>query len=78
VIQHVFIARYAYSESETFLFGLHRAPGERRFSDADVAGLGALLPVLGSTLSRMRLAEAGGQGVAGSNPVVPTGRRQAR
>jgi DNA-binding CsgD family transcriptional regulator len=56
-IHHVLIARYAYSESETFLFGLHRAAGERRFSDADVARLGALLPVLGSTLSRMRLAE---------------------
>jgi DNA-binding CsgD family transcriptional regulator len=56
-IHHVLIARYAYSESETFLFGLHRAAGRRGFSDADVARVGALLPVLGSTLSRMRLAE---------------------
>jgi DNA-binding CsgD family transcriptional regulator len=56
-IHHVLIARYAYSERETFLFGLHRASDQRRFSEADVARLGALLPVLGSTLSRIRLAE---------------------
>ena len=45
-IHHVLIARYAYSESETFLFGLHRAPGERRFSEADVARLNYLISEL--------------------------------
>jgi hypothetical protein len=56
-IHHVLIVRFAHSETESFLFGFHRAPGERRFSDADVARVGTLLPVMGSTLSRLRLAE---------------------
>jgi DNA-binding CsgD family transcriptional regulator len=56
-IHHVLIVRLAHSETESFLFGFHRAAGERRFSDADVTRVGTLLPVLGSTLSRLRLAE---------------------
>jgi DNA-binding CsgD family transcriptional regulator len=56
-IHHVLIVRLAHSETESFLFGFHRASGERPFSDADVARVGSLLPVLGSTLSRLRLAE---------------------
>jgi DNA-binding CsgD family transcriptional regulator len=56
-IHHVLIARLAHSNNESFVFGFHRAAGERRFSDADVARVGSLLPVLGSTLSRLQLAE---------------------
>jgi DNA-binding CsgD family transcriptional regulator len=68
-IHHVLIIRLAYSGSESFVFGLHRAAGGRRFADAEVARVGGLLPPLVSTLSRLRLAEElerlrGEQGVA--------------
>jgi DNA-binding CsgD family transcriptional regulator len=56
-VHHVLIGRLAHSDTESLLFGFHRGPRERRFSDADVARLGSLLPLLGSTLSRLRLAE---------------------
>ena len=56
-IHHVLFARLAHSDTETFVLGFHRGVGERRFSDADVSRMGSLLPLLGSTLSRLRLAE---------------------
>ena len=56
-IHHVLLARLAHSDTECFVLGFHRAAGERRFSDADVARLAGLLPLLGSTLSRVQLAE---------------------
>jgi DNA-binding CsgD family transcriptional regulator len=56
-IHHVLICRLAHSDTESFLFGFHRGPRERRFSDADVARLGSLLPLLCSTLTGLRLAE---------------------
>jgi DNA-binding CsgD family transcriptional regulator len=56
-IHHVLLARLAHSDTECFVLGFHRAADERRFSDADVARLAGLLPLLGSTLSRVRLAE---------------------
>jgi len=56
-IHHVLLARIAHSDTESFVLGFHRGAAERRFSDADVARLAALLPLLGSTLSRVRLAE---------------------
>jgi DNA-binding CsgD family transcriptional regulator len=56
-IHHVLVMRLAHTDTESFVFGLHRAPGERRFCDADVARVGGLLAPLASTLSRLRLAE---------------------
>jgi len=56
-IHHAVICRLAYSNTESFLFGFNRGPLERRFSDAEVARLGSWLPLLGSTLTRLRLAE---------------------
>ncbi len=56
-IHHVLLARLAHSDTETFVLGFHRASAVRRFSDADVARLAGLLPLVGSTLSRLRLAE---------------------
>jgi hypothetical protein len=76
-IHHVLVVRLAHSDAESFVFGFHRAAGERRFSDADVARMGSLLPVLGSTLSRLRLAEQlerlrGGHAAAVPQKVWPT------
>jgi DNA-binding CsgD family transcriptional regulator len=56
-IHHVLAVRLAHTDTESFVFGFHRAPDERRFCDADVARVGGLLPPLISTLSRLRLAE---------------------
>jgi DNA-binding CsgD family transcriptional regulator len=56
-IHHVLVMRLAHTDTESFVFGFHRAPGERRFCDADVARVGGLLVPLVSTLSRLRLAE---------------------
>jgi DNA-binding NarL/FixJ family response regulator len=51
------IIRLAHCGSESFVFGLHRAAGGRRFCDAEVGRVGGLLTPLVSTLSRLRLAE---------------------
>jgi DNA-binding CsgD family transcriptional regulator len=56
-IHHVMIIRLALCGSESFVFGVHRAAGGRRFCDAEVARVGGLLAPLVSTLSRLRLAE---------------------
>jgi DNA-binding CsgD family transcriptional regulator len=56
-IHHVLIIRIAHCGNESFVFGLHRAAGGRRFSDAEVSRVGGLLAPLISTLSRLRLAE---------------------
>jgi hypothetical protein len=42
-IHHVLIIRLAHSDTESFVFGLHRSAGGRRFCDADVARVGGLL-----------------------------------
>jgi hypothetical protein len=42
-IHHVMIIRLAHCSSESVVFGLHRAPGERRLCDAEVARVGGLL-----------------------------------
>src|SRR5258705_5044387 len=55
-IHHVMIIRLAHCASESFVFGLHRAAGGRRFSDAEVARGGGLLAPLVSTFSRLRQA----------------------
>ena len=56
-VHHVLIGQLAHSDTESYLFGFHRGPHERRFCDAEVARLGSMLPLLGSTLTRLRLAE---------------------
>ena len=56
-IHHVLFGRLAYSDTESFVFGFHRSVGESRFSDADVARVASLLPLLGSALATSRLAE---------------------
>jgi DNA-binding CsgD family transcriptional regulator len=56
-IHHVLFARLAHSDTESFVFGFHRAAGGRRFSSAEVARLGSSLALLGLALSRVRLAE---------------------
>ena len=56
-IHHVLIIRLAQSDTESVVLGLHRSPGGRRFSDAEVARVGGLLAPLVSTVSRLRLAE---------------------
>jgi len=56
-IHHVLLARIAHSDTESFVLGFHRPASEHRFSDTDVARLAGLLPLLGSTLSRVRTAE---------------------
>ena len=53
-IHHVLLARIAPSDTECFVLGFHRPVSEHRFSDTDVARLAGLLPLLGSTLSRLR------------------------
>ncbi len=55
-IHNVMIIRLAHRGDESFVFGLHRAPGGRRFCDAEVSRVGGLLAPLVSTLSRLRLA----------------------
>ncbi len=70
-IHHVLIARFAHSATDSFVFGFHRAAGERRFSDAEVSRVGSLLPLLGSTFSRLRLVQ-GLEGPRGSAATVPT------
>jgi len=69
-IHHVLIIRLAHRDDESFVFGLRRAAGGRRFCDAEVARVGGLLAPLMSTMSRLRLAEElealrGGHAVAG-------------
>jgi|tagenome__1003787_1003787.scaffolds.fasta_scaffold20924444_2 DNA-binding CsgD family transcriptional regulator len=56
-IHHAMIIRLAHHGDESFVFGLHRTAGGRRFCDAEVARVGGLLAPLVSTLSRLRLAE---------------------
>lgn len=56
-IHHVLLIRLAHCGSESFVFGLHRAAGGRRFCDAEVTRVGGLLAPLVSTLSRLRLVE---------------------
>jgi DNA-binding CsgD family transcriptional regulator len=56
-IHHVMIIRLAPCRSESFVFGLHRGAGGRRFGDAEVARVGGLLAPLVSTISRLRMAE---------------------
>jgi DNA-binding CsgD family transcriptional regulator len=56
-IHHVLFGRLAHSDTESFVFGCHRAAGERRFSNVEVARMASLLPLLGSALTRVRLAE---------------------
>jgi DNA-binding CsgD family transcriptional regulator len=56
-IHHVMIIRLAHRCDESIVFGLHRAAGGRRFSDAEVARVGGLLAPLVSTVSRLRQAE---------------------
>jgi DNA-binding CsgD family transcriptional regulator len=56
-IHHVLIIRVAHGGSESFVFGLHRTAGGRRFCDEEVTRVGGLLTPLVSTLTRLRLAE---------------------
>jgi DNA-binding CsgD family transcriptional regulator len=56
-IHHVLFGRLAHSNTESFVFGFHRSAGERRFSDADVAMVASLLPLLGSALTSLRPAD---------------------
>jgi DNA-binding CsgD family transcriptional regulator len=56
-IHHVLFARLAHSDTESVVFGFHRAAGARRFSNGEVARVASLLPLLGLALSRVRLAE---------------------
>ena len=56
-IHHVLLIRLALLGGESFVFGLHRAAGGRRFRDEEVTRVGGLLAPLISTVSRFRLAE---------------------
>ena len=56
-IHHVLLARVAHSDTECFVLGFHRPASVHRFSDTEVSRLAGLLPLLGSTLSRVRTTE---------------------
>lgn len=70
-IHHVLLARIAHSDTESFVLGFHRPASAHRFSDTDVARLAGLLPLLGSTLSRVRTAEEL-TALRGNATLVPT------
>lgn len=70
-IHHVLLARIAHSDTESFVLGFHRPASGHRFSDTDVARLAGLLPLLGSTLSRVRTAEEL-TALRGNAALVPT------
>jgi len=56
-IHHVLFARLAHSDTDSFVFGFHRAEGERRFASGEISRVAGLLPLLGSALSRVQVAE---------------------